>query len=406
MGTNWKKNTAIFLTCQIISLFGSSLVQYAITWHITLATQSGVYMTLSIVCGFLPTFLLSPFAGVWADRYDKKKLIIIADGSIAVTTLILAISIMLGGESLTLMFIALAIRALGAAVQMPCVSAVLPAIVPEEHLTRVNGINGSAQSLMGLGSPMISAVLLKVAPYYSIFFIDVLTAAASIAIMLAFFKLPKREKKDSAAVADYWGEMKLGISYILNTKYLKTMFLFMAIIYLMFAPGVFLTPLQVTRNFGQNEIYLMAIEMAFSVGMIFGGIFLATGFGLKNRIYTIGIATMAMGACTLLLGFALPLWMYLTLMGVFGLAMPLCGTPIMVLLQEQVDPDYMGRVFGVLTMISSGIMPLGMLIFGPLADIMPIEWMLIATGIAILLLALAFMRDEELLRVGIKRQNK
>jgi DHA3 family macrolide efflux protein-like MFS transporter len=71
----WKKIFALFIISQAISLFGSSLVQYAITWYITLETNSGTMMTIAIVCGFLPTFLISPFAGVWVDRYNKKFLI-------------------------------------------------------------------------------------------------------------------------------------------------------------------------------------------------------------------------------------------------------------------------------------------------------------------------------------------
>ena len=71
--THWKKDILLFLTSQTISLFGSSLVQYAIMWYITLQTQSGLMMTISIICGFLPTFFLAPFAGVWADRYDRKN---------------------------------------------------------------------------------------------------------------------------------------------------------------------------------------------------------------------------------------------------------------------------------------------------------------------------------------------
>lgn len=74
--TNWKKNISLFLGSQAISLFGSSLVQLAIMWYITLTTQSGVMMTISIICGFLPTFILSPIAGVWADRYNRKTLIL------------------------------------------------------------------------------------------------------------------------------------------------------------------------------------------------------------------------------------------------------------------------------------------------------------------------------------------
>src|SRR6185437_16579139 len=99
---NWKRNIIIFLSSQTISLFGSSLVQYAIMWHITLTTKSGLMMTLYIICGFIPTFILSPVAGVWADRYNRKMLIILADGLIAFATLILAILFLMGFDAIWL----------------------------------------------------------------------------------------------------------------------------------------------------------------------------------------------------------------------------------------------------------------------------------------------------------------
>lgn len=105
MNTDWKKNIAFFLTSQTVSLFGSSLVQYAILWYITLNTQSGVMMTLAIICGFVPMFLLSPFAGVWADRYSRKWLIVLSDSIIAASTLVLAILFLLGYDQMWLLFV-------------------------------------------------------------------------------------------------------------------------------------------------------------------------------------------------------------------------------------------------------------------------------------------------------------
>lgn len=102
---NYKRDTFLFLSGQTISLFGSSLVQYAIMWHITLETKSGLMMTIFIICGFLPTFFLSPFAGVWADRYNRKMIIILADAFIAIVTLVLAILFMNGYDDLWLLFL-------------------------------------------------------------------------------------------------------------------------------------------------------------------------------------------------------------------------------------------------------------------------------------------------------------
>jgi MFS transporter, DHA3 family, macrolide efflux protein len=191
---SWKKNIILFLGSQTISLFGSSLVQYAIMWHITLTTQSGVMMTLSIVCGFVPTFFLSPIAGVWADRYNRKVLIILSDSMIAISTLILAILFLNGYDSLWLLFVMSAVRAIGAGIQTPAVGAILPQLVPEEKLTKVNGINGSIQALIMLLSPIASGALLSMATIETIFFIDVVTAAIAVMILLVFLKIPVHMK--------------------------------------------------------------------------------------------------------------------------------------------------------------------------------------------------------------------
>jgi DHA3 family macrolide efflux protein-like MFS transporter len=200
----------LFLVSQSISLFGSSLVQYSIAWHITLKTQSGIMMTIAIICGFLPTFFLSPFAGVWADRFNRKKLIILSDSMIAVSTLILAIVFLAGYDALWLLFVTSSIRAFGAGIQTPAVGAILPQIVPEDKLTKVNAVNGSIQSMTMLLSPMLSGVLLANAPIETIFFIDVVTAAIAIAILLFFLDVPAHARALESQAISYFADMRKG----------------------------------------------------------------------------------------------------------------------------------------------------------------------------------------------------
>ena len=151
-------------------------------------------MTISIVCGFVPTFILSPIAGVWADRYNRKILIILSDSLIAISTLVLAILFLIGYDELWLLFVMSAIRAIGTGIQTPAVGAILPQLVPEDKLTKVNGTNGSIQALVMLVSPMVSGALLTMASIETIFFIDVITAAIAIFTLLAFLKIPAHAK--------------------------------------------------------------------------------------------------------------------------------------------------------------------------------------------------------------------
>lgn len=396
---NWLKNIILFLSSQTISLFGSSLVQYAIMWHITLTTESGLMMTLYIICGFIPTFILSPVAGVWADRYNRKMLIILADGLIAIATLTLAILFLMGFDAIWLLFVMAAVRAFGTGIQTPAVGAILPQIVPKDKLMKVNGANGSIQAIIMFVSPMVSAALLGLTSIEMIFFIDVITAAIAI-VTLFVLKISVHEKAAEKQTTSYFSDFKQGLQYVNNHVFLKKFFLFFAVFFVLMAPASFLTPLQVTRGFGDDVWRLSAIEIAFSIGMMVGGGIIASWGGFQNKIKTLGFACVIMGVCTFALGIIPVFWVYLAFMAIFGVALPIFNTPATVLLQEKVEEDYLGRVFGVMGMISTSMMPLGMLIFGPIADFIKIEWLLVGTGVFIIILAILLGRNKVLIEAG------
>ncbi len=396
----WKKNTVLFLSSQAVSLFGSMLVQYAITWYITLKTQSGASMTIAIICGFLPTFFVSPFAGVWADRYSRKMLIALADSMIAIATLLMAIFFLMGYDSIWMLFVVLSIRAFGSGIQTPCIGAMLPQLVPQDNLTKVNAVNSSIQSLIMLVSPMLSGGLLTLASIEIIFFIDVITAAIAVFVLLFLLKVPLHLRALSKQESGYFTDMHEGIRYIKNHDFVKRFFIFNAVFLIMVVPVAFLTPLQVTRTFGDDVWRLTFTEMSFSIGMMLGGILMAYWGGFKNKVHSMGLSNIIIGFGTLALGLIPNFWVYLFFMSMIGLSMPIFNTPATVLLQQKVEGDYLGRVFGVLSMISSSMMPLGMIVFGPVADYVRIEWLLIGTGFMILLQSLFMLNDKVLIEAG------
>jgi DHA3 family macrolide efflux protein-like MFS transporter len=399
---SWKQNVSFFLTGQAITLFGSMLVQYAIMWHITLATQSGAAMTLYIIVGILPMFFMSPFGGVWSDRYNRKHLINLADGGIALATLAVAVVYMLGYESIGLLLVCAGVRALGQGIQMPAVGAFIPQIAPPEQLTRINGINSSIQSLIQIVSPMASGALLTFMPFQAVFFIDVVTAAVGIAILYFFVKTPRKqivtEAKPSAK--SYFHDLKEGFRYVWTQKFIRQLILITIVLYVMVSPAAFLTPLQVTRNFGAEVWRLTAIEIAFSAGMMLGGI--AVGFwgGFRNKIYSMASACVLNSIGIILLGVFDHFWWYLAAMLFTGLFLPLYTTSEMTIFQTKVAPEYMGRFFGVFGMVSTLVMPAGMLIFGPLGDVVNIDFLLIGSGIVVGLLCIPFLQSNVLREVG------
>jgi MFS transporter, DHA3 family, macrolide efflux protein len=376
------------------------LVQYAITWYITLETQSGIMMTISIICGFLPTFFISPFAGVWADRYNKKLLIILSDGVIAFSTLILIILFFMGYKSMWLIFLISSIRAIGSGIQSPTIGAFLPSFVPEDKLKKINATNGSIQSLVMLICPMISGALLNMTTLEMIFIIDVVTAAVAIIILILFLNVPSDKKSSEIKEITYFEDMANGIKYIKNHVFVKTLFLFCGVHYVLVTPLAFLTPLQASRSFGNDVWRLTAIEVTFSGGMIIGGIIMAYWGGFKNKLHTMVLSYISIAICTFALGITNIFWIYLSFMIVVGVVMPMFNTPFTVLLQQKIEPEFLGRIFGVLGMISSSTMPLSMLVFGPVADFIKIEWLLIGSGLLMFIQSIFMLKSKVLVEAG------
>lgn len=399
---HWKKTIRWFVSGQLVSLFGSMLVQYAITWYITLTTQSGLMMTLAILFGFLPSLLLSPLAGAWADRYDRKKLMVLADSFIALVTLVFAIVFLLGEREIWLLLVMSALRSFGGAVHMPAVGASYPDIVPQDRLMKVQGLVGGLQHGLMLFAPFIAAALLSILPLHWIFSIDVVTAAIAILILITLVKLPRRTNRDGEAPHP-WKDIRDGVRYIRDHHFLIPFFAFTAVILFLVAPVAFLTPLQVVRTYGEEVWRLSAIEVAFSAGMVGGSLLVAALGGFKNRIHTMAVAMIAMGIGTVLLGIIPWFVPYLIFMALIGVALPFYNTASTVMVQEQVEPAFLGRVFSVFGMISSTAMPLGMLVFGPFADVVEIKWILLGTGIAMSLASWGMIFNKKLVHAGIAK---
>jgi DHA3 family macrolide efflux protein-like MFS transporter len=376
---NWKKKTALFLSSQSLSLFGSMLVQYAIIWYVTLTTRSGAVLTISTLAAFLPQILISLFAGVWADRYPRKRLIIAADLLTAVSTLVLAGFFLLGYRELWLIFLVSGIRSVGAGIQAPAVGALLPQIVPADRLIRVNSLNGTLQPFIMIAAPVASGALLAFSRLESIFFIDVITAALAVGLLL-ILQVPPHQKAAADQKTGYLDDLKAGLVYIGRNRTIKTLFAFFAFVFFLATPVIFLTPLLVTRSFGEEVWRLTANEVTFFAGSILGGVLMTAWGGFKNHFRTIGLSCILWAVLFVGLGLSRFFGLYLAIMFLSGIPMPMFNVPTTTLLQEMVDPDMQGRVFGVMQLIMNTILPVGMLLFGPIADVITVEILLVLSS--------------------------
>jgi DHA3 family macrolide efflux protein-like MFS transporter len=382
----WKKKVSVFLVGQTVTTFGSLLVQYALLWHLTLTTKSGVVLALAAVFGFLPQAVVSIFAGVWADRVNRKVMIILSDSTIALATLVLAFFMLSGVDDLWLIFLVMAVRSVGAGIQMPAISALIPQIVPTDKLMRVNGINSSVQSSLLIIGPVAAAGIYSTFSLAAILFVDVVTAVIGLSL-LATIAVPTLSRAASDDKPSYFTDLREGLKYIFSHDLVRWVMVIYSIVFLLVVAPSNLSPLMLVRTFGDDVWLLTILELSFGIGMVAGGALMAI-FGSKaDRLGMMVGTSILFGVLAVVMGFTTNLILFYTLFFLIGLAVPAFSTSSMTLLQETVEPERQGRVFGFVGIVMAVAMPIGMAVLGPLADIVSVEILLIATGAITVLIA-------------------
>lgn len=394
---SWRKRTILFLISQCITLFGSTLVQMAIVWYVTLQTSSGAWVAAFSVCSYLPQFLFSFLGGVWADRYNRKKLIIFADTLIAAITLVMFFVMpFISSEPLLLsaLLVMSVIRSLGAGVQTPSVNAVIPQLVPEEHLMRYNGINATMQSVVQFAAPAAAGAILTIGTLRLTLLVDILTAVLGIGL-LSCVLIPKQETPQEKL--SVFADMKIGVSYAFSDKLIGKLLIIYGLFVLLCVPAGFMAGLLVSRVYGDTYWYLAAVELVGFAGMAAGGLLMGTWGGFKSRVKTLLIGLIGFGAMAIGMGIAHNFILYLVMMVLYGVDLTMIQTATTTLIQEKAESTMQGRVFGLLGSMYSGFLPIGMAIFGPMADVIPLQWIMVGSGIALILIAV-YVRTNKTMR--------
>jgi len=389
MLTSWRRNATHFLISQNLFVFGSSTVTFAVLWYIALQTSSGTWMTYASLAGSLPAILVSLFAGVWADRCNRKWLIVGASAGVTVLTIVFAIIFLTLDHSLWLLLAISAVRSFGTGIQTPAANALLPQLVPRDQITRMNGLNQIIMSMMLLMSPLLAGWILGDLGIFWIFVVDAATAVLAMLSLatITVEKVPRTQGADSN-----FAELKDGLSSIWHNHTLALFMAFTALAFILIAPSSQLSTLYVKRTFGSGVWLLTFNELSWTIGASLGGLYIASHKTLKNKVGVNALGFVGSGVAFAVMGLSEPFWVYLLFMGISGIFYPIMQAAQNIYIQETVAPALMGRTFAVLQILSTGIYPIAMLGYGPLADVIPIGPIFVVTGIALVLVGLAFAR--------------
>ncbi|MGN0196285.1 MAG: MFS transporter [Candidatus Cryptobacteroides sp.] len=382
------KKAIPFFISQAITLFGSQIVSFAIIWYITLETTSGLWVSLLTICSFVPQFLMSFFGGALADRHSKKALIVGADAAIAAFTLALALLMPVFSEGGTLriaLLVIAALRSVAAGIQTPAVNAAIPLLVGQDKLMKANGINSTLQSIANFAAPAAAGAVMSLMSLRWSLMIDVATAVAGIAI-LSFILIP--EIKAESAVrggSGFFRDIAEGIRYAASNRTVGGILLLFGAFIFLSVPAGFLANLFTARYFCDTYVHLMSVEIVGFAGMMAGGILMSTWGGFRSRFHTLLASAVLFGAVGLVMGLSEGFVLYLAMMFLYGIPLSSFQASVTTILQENADEGMLGRVFGLLNAMYSGFLPVGMAVFGPLADAVSLRVLIIAGNVALLL---------------------
>jgi len=394
--SNWKIPFFAIWIGQTFSLMGSSLVQFALVWWLTSTTGSATVLAAATLVAILPEVLLGPFTGALVDRGNRRMIMIVADGFVALATLGLAVIYALGAMQVWHVYVIMFLRAVGGSFHWAAMQASTSLMVPEEHLSRVAGLNQTLRGAVNIIAPPLGALLLSVIPMHGILSIDVTTALLAITPLL-FVDIPQPQRKGSArsdsGLAALWGDVREGWRYVASWPGMLLLGAMAAVLNFLFNPAFSLTPILVTQHFDGRAFELAWMESAWSVGMVIGGITLGVWGGFRRKMVTSLVGLLGMGTATLLIGLSPSTAFGLALGSMFGVGFMnvICNSPIFAMVQAKVAPEMQGRVFMLIASVCGGMSPLGMAIAGPVADALGVRfWFVLAGTVCVLMGVVAF----------------
>ncbi|TDS55242.1 MFS transporter [Myroides indicus] len=405
MQDTWKKKFTILWIGQFISLISSSAVNFAIIIWLSLETGSAEVLAFAAIAGLLPQAVIGPFAGVYIDRWDRKKTMIFADGFVAFCTLIMSVSFYLGHESLWLIYTMLGLRSVGSAFHMPAMQAAIPMLAPQSELLRIAGINQIIQSVSSIAGPALGALAIGFSSIGNVLLLDIVGALVAITALL-FIHIPNPEIAEQAKASfdQVWKDMKIGFQEIYLNKGLLYLFLYSIIAMFCIMPVAVLFPLMTINHFGGDKFEMSLIEIIWGVGMLLGGSVLGIWKPNINKVVMINLMNIIIGITFSWSGWltAAQFIFFAILTAVGGVAASLYNASFTTLIQEEIKPNMLGRVFSLyysLIVIPSVV---GLLCTGFIADFIGISQTFVILGLLISLVGVVSFFTPSLMKLGSK----
>lgn len=393
---HWLAIIAVIWSGQAASMFTSYAASFAAIWYVTESTGSALALSFLSICAYLPQGLLSPFGGILADRLNRKYLIILADSICGLASFALGLIILFGQVSFVAIVVMVIIRSAAQAFHYPALMALMPMLVPEKHLLRINTLDQLLLSVSGMAAPVLGIFFYTVLGFHSVMFLDFAGALIACAGML-LAKVPSATHistsntqsnndtfNDSTSVKNHaLADLKEGWIALKRVRGLFVLIILITLGMVCFSPMSSLYPLM-TFDYFQGDGYMASIaEATFAAGLLIGSSILMVWGGGKKLTRLIATACISFGLLCSVSGLISPnmFWIFAILCTGMGLVSAWFNGPMMTLIQRNTTEETMGRVIG---LVNTGIAlagPVGIAAGGIFAEFMGVAPFFVIDGI-------------------------
>ena len=384
----WKSQFMTVALGQAVSMLGSHGVQFALIWWLAEKTSSPLMLGISGIVAYLPMTLFSPLAGIAADRYNRKFISIFSDMAMGTVAFVYAVLLFFFELPVWTVFVILCVRGIGSTFQQPAIQSIIPQLVPKDQLVKTNGWMQLLNAGSFLLGPVIGASLYAIFPM-SIFLMSDVAGAILASIALAVVKIPELEKAGREE-QHFIAELKEGLQVFKEDKNLFYIVVAEALCMFFYAPLSSFYPLMTSDYFKLSAMYGSAVELSFAVGMMVSSLLFSSVLKVNQKIRVSFIGLFGMGVMSLICGIIPPTyagWFFFVggclCLGASGNVHTI---PLTAYMQETISPEKMGRVFSVLTLISSMTMPIGLLFSSPIAEKVGVVGWFFISGLSMIVL--------------------
>jgi DHA3 family macrolide efflux protein-like MFS transporter len=354
---------------QLVSLLGSAMTWFALTIWAYQVTGRATTLALISFFAFAPTLLLSPLAGVFIDRWNRKLVMMLSDLAAGLGTLAVLILYATGNLQIWHLYVVGLLAGAFQAFQYPAYAAAVTIMVPKEQYTRASGMLEMAGSASTVFAPLLAGILLNITGIVAVMTIDVATFLFALGTLsLVRIPQPPITEEGRRGRGSIWKESVYGFRYVYERSGLFGLQTLFAVGNLVEYTGFTLIAPMILARTGSDELALGSVQSVGAIGALIGGILLSVWGGAKRRIHgvLIGWTLSSLGMLVMGLSHTLPAWIVASFL--FAFFEPIVNGSVQAIWQVKVAPDVQGRVFATQLLVSQITMPLAMLLAGPLAD--------------------------------------